>query len=54
MSHIFKLVRDIAPLVDGVTKSLIFLRGHKREEKVVQSGVALPNRSEMNSRDKIR
>ena len=50
---ISKLVRDIAPLVDRVSKPRFLLRGHIAWGKVVQSGATLANRLEMDSRDKI-
>ena len=54
VSHIFKLVRDIPPLGDGVKKKQILLRGHKPWRKSFQCSTTLPNRLEMDSRDKIR
>ena len=54
MSNIFKLVRDFLPISDGVKKPLFFYVVPNRSKKVVQSGVTLANRLEIDSRDKIR
>ena len=54
-SHISKPVRGIAPLVNGVKKSVgTFLRDLKPWRKVVQCCATLANHSEMNSGVKIR
>ena len=47
-------MRDIAPISDGVKKIIFFYVVPSRSRKVVQSGVTLANRMEMDSRDKIR
>ena len=54
MSHISKLVRDIASLGDGVKKKLFYYVVTNRGGKVFQCHTTLPNRLEMHSRDKIR
>ena len=53
MSHIFKLVRDIAPLVDGVNKSEVFYVAAESFGNASQSPANLANRSEMESRDDL-
>ena len=53
MSHISKLVRDIAPLVDGVNKSEVFYVAAESFGNASQSPANLANRSEMESRDDL-
>ena len=57
VSHNFKLVRDIAPISDGVKKMFFYHVNTNHWRKLVQSGATFVNRLEMNrqnSRDKIR
>ena len=56
MSHISKLVRDLAPISDGVKKPIFLLRDHKSLEETCPEwrSATFVNRLEMNSRDEIR
>ena len=54
MSHISKLVRDIAPLVDGVKKTKLFYVAAESFGNVSQGRASVANRSGMERRDDIR
>ena len=54
LEHFFKLLRDIAPISDGVKKNGIFYVVTNDSENIFQGHVLVVSASKMNSIDKMR